>query len=75
MDSEKKKCSRSKDKLLNDRVDAAAKGNSAMKMRKITAVSELKRKYSVDSSTVGETIYLVTITGIPSCSCASISCV
>ena len=69
VDSEKKKWSQSKDKLLNNRMDAAAKGSSTMKIRKITAVSELKREYSVASSTNGKTTYLVTITEIPSCSC------
>ena len=43
LDSEKKKCSKSKDKLLNNRVDVAAKGSSATKARKIRAVSELKK--------------------------------
>ena len=69
VDSEKKKWSQSKDKLLNNRMDAAAKGSSTMKIRTITAVSELKREYSVASSTNGKTTYLVTITEIPSCSC------
>ena len=50
-------------------MDAAAKGSSTMKIRKITAVSELKREYSVATSTNGKTTYLVTITEIPSCSC------
>ena len=39
VDSDKKKWSQSKDKLLNNRMDAAAKGSSTMKIRKITAIS------------------------------------
>ena len=40
-----------------------------MNIRKIMDVSELKREYSLASSTNGKTTYLVTITEIPSCSC------
>ena len=69
VDSEKKRRRQSKDKLLNNRVDAATKGSSTMKIRKIMDVSELKREYSLASSTNGKTTYLVTITEIPSCSC------
>ena len=69
VDSDKKKWSQSKDKLLNNRMDAAAKGSSTMKIRKITPVLELKRKYSVLSSTNSKTTYLVTTTEISSCRC------
>ena len=69
VDSEKKKRSQSKDHLLNNRGDAAAKGSSAMKIRKIMAVSELEREYSVANSTNGKTTCLVTIAEISSCSC------
>ena len=66
VDSENKKSSQSKDKLLNNRVDAARKGSNTMKIRKIKAVSELEREYLVASSTNSKTAYLVPI---PSCSC------
>ena len=68
VDSEKKKWSQSKDKLLNNRMDAAAKGSNAIKIRRITTVSEIKREYSVASSTNGKTTYLAKIREIPSCS-------
>ena len=55
--------------MILNRMDAAAKGSCTMKIRKIKAISELKREYSVASSTNGKTTYLVTITEIPSCSC------